>query len=163
MHDSSSKRKSNIKPQKKSKAKPQEKQKLNVKMLVIALFFIMLFVSYAVIFSGQQNSQSKNMVFEQDQEELRTYYGKVKDIEEVLSDVKITIKDASSNSENSTELIEDGMILETEGNFNCTFLDKNSNGKLDDDDEFIVYNVSSGDSIKLYLKSSNDKIAYYTF
>lgn len=163
MHDSSSKRKSNAKPKKKSKVKSQEKQKLNVKMLVIALFFIMLFVSYAVIFSGQQNSQSKNMVFEQDQDELRTYYGKVEDIEEDLSDIKITIRDASSKSENSTEFLEDGLILKTEGNFNCTFFDKNSNGKLDDNDEFIVYNVSSGDTIKLYLKSSDDKIAYYNF
>ncbi|MEE9151962.1 MAG: hypothetical protein V3U20_09055 [Thermoplasmata archaeon] len=134
-------------------------------MLAIALIFIMLFVSYAVIFAGQNEPQlSKNMVFWEINQEFDIYSGNVRNIEVVdLSDVNLTIRDSSSDSTNSTDFLEDGLVIETDGDFNCTFFDRNNNGKLDDDDDFIVHNASAGDWVKLYLKSTGKELAYYTF
>ncbi len=162
MGDSKTERKSQAKGRaKKSRTK---KEKMDVKVLAIALIFVMLFVSYVVIFTTQNSPPpSKNMVFSEDQEELGTWYGKVEDITYDLSDVKLEIKDSSSDSKNSTELLEDGLIMETDGNFNCTFYDKNGNGLLDEEDEFVVHNANNGDSIKLYLISTDEELAYYTF
>lgn len=164
MGGSKSKRKPKAKAKRSSKKTRGGKQKIEPKLLAIALIFIMLFVSYVVIFTTQESPRlSKNMVFSEDQEELGTWYGKVEDITDDLSDMKLEIKDLSSDSNNSTDFLEDGIVLETEGNFNCTFLDKNDNGKLDDEDEFIVHHASAGDWVKLYLKSTGKKLAYYTF
>lgn len=159
--------KSKRKPKTRSKRSPKKtqagKQKIEPKLVAIALIFIMLFVSYVVIFAGQNNQSSKNMVFSEDQEELGTWYGRVEDITEDLLDVKLKIKDSSSDSTNSIDFLEDGTVLETDGNFNCTFLDKNENGKLDEDDEFVVHHASSGDWIKLHLVSTGKEIAFYIF
>lgn len=162
--DSKTKRKSQAKGKAKSKKGRTEKQKIDIKMLAIILIIVMLFVSYAVIFAGQNEPQlSKNMVFYQDQEELGTWYGNVKNIARDLSDVKLTVHDSGSDTTNSTEVLEDGIVLETEGSFNCTFFDKNDNGKLDKDDEFVVHHASTGDWIKLHLKSTDKELARYTF
>jgi hypothetical protein len=164
MMDSKSKRKPENNKKGGSKRTQAEKQKIEPKLLAIALIFIMLFVSYVVIFAGQNNQSSKNMVFSEDQEELGTWYGKVEEISaKNLSDVKLKIKDSSADSSKSTDFLEDGTVLETEGNFNCTFFDKNKNGELDENDEFVVHNASSGDWIKLHLVSTGKEIAYYIF
>jgi hypothetical protein len=163
MGDSKTKRKSQAKGRaKKTRAK---KEKMDVKVLAIALIFVMLFVSYVVIFTTQNSPPpSKNMVFSEDQEELGTWYGKAEDIPtQDLSDVKLEIKDSSSDSTNVTELLEDGVVVETDGNFNCTFYDKNDNGNLDEEDEFVVHNANAEDSVKLYLISTDEELAYYTF
>ncbi len=162
----SSKNKQNSKRKAKPKVskKSASNQKIDAKMLAIVLVFILLFVSYVVIFAGQDDPNlPKNMVFSQDPEELDTYYGNVKDINEELSDIKVTIFDSNADSKNRTESLVDGTIIETQGNFNCTFFDKNSNGKLDSDDEFIVHNASIGDWVKIYKKSSDTEIAFYQF
>lgn len=160
----------NSKNERKSKAKGKakktraKKEKMDVKVLAIALILVMLFVSYVVIFTTQNTpSHSKNMVFSEDQEELGTWYGKVEDITHDLSNVKLEIKDSSSDSKNSTALLEDGSVIETDGNFNCTFYDKNDNGNIDEEDEFVVHNANNGDSVKLFLISTDEELAYYTF
>ena len=162
MGDPKTERKSQAKGRaKKTRVK---KEKMDVKVLAIALIFVMLFVSYVVIFTTQNSPPpSKNMVFSEDQEELGTWYGKVEDITHDLSDVKLEIKDSSSDSSNSTEPLEDGVVVETDGNFNCTFYDKNDNSLLDEEDEFVVHNANNGDSVKLYLISTDEELAYYTF
>lgn len=162
MGDSKTKRRSQAKGRaKKSRAK---KEKMDVKVLAIALIFVMLFVSYVVIFTTQNSPPpSKNMVFSEDQEELGTWYGKVEDLTHGLSDVKLEVKDSSSDSTNSTEPLEDGVTVETDGNFNCTFYDKNDNGNLDEEDEFVVHNANNGDSVKMFLISTDKELAYYTF
>jgi hypothetical protein len=154
--------KNNKKPdKKKSKA---DKSKTNAKMVAISIIFVMVFVSFAVFITSQEGTTlSKNMVFSQDAEESGTYYGNVRDVNIDLSNVKIKIKDSSSDSTNSTETLEDNLILETDGNFNCTFSDKNANGKLDSQDEFFVQNADDGDTIRLFLKTSNNELAFYTF
>ena len=161
MGDPKTKRKSQAKGRaKKTRAK---KEKMDVKVLAIALIFVMLFVSYVVIFTTQNSPPpSKNMVFNLE-EELNIRTGKVEDVTQDLSDVKLEIKDSSSDSTNSTEPLEDGVVVETDGNFNCTFYDKNDNGNLDDEDEFIVHNANNGDLIKLFLISTDEELAYYTF
>jgi hypothetical protein len=151
-------------PKSKTKKSPKDKQALNAKMLAIAIIFVMLFVSFAVIITTQEGSKlSKNMVFEQDSDEEGTYYGNVKDVNIDLSNVKMKIKDSSSKSENSTDPLTDKFILETEGNFNCTYFDRNSNGKLDPSDDFVVKNAFDGDVLRLTLKSSDTELAFYTF
>lgn len=151
-------------PKSKKKKSPKDKAALNAKMLAIAIIFVMLFVSFAVIITTQEGSKlSKHMVFEKDPEEEGTYYGNVRDVNIDLSNVKIKIKDSSSKSENSTDSLSDKLILETEGNFNCTYFDRNSNGKLDPSDEFVVRNAFDGDVIRLTYKSSDTEFAFYTF
>ena len=95
--------------------------------------------------------------------EFGTRYGNVEGITLDLSNVNLTIRDSSSKSTNSSDILEHGVVVETDGNFNCTFLDENSNGKLDEEDKFIVHNASAGDWVKLYLKSSGEEVAYYIF
>ncbi|UCG70312.1 MAG: hypothetical protein JSV09_04655 [Thermoplasmata archaeon] len=142
----------------------QEKQKMDPKLLAIALIFVMLFVSFAVIITTQEAPQSsKNMVFYQDRDVPSTRTGNVRDINVDLSNVRMEIKDESADSTNSTDTLKDGTVLETDGGFNCTFFDKNQNNKMDDEDEFIVHNVATGDWVKLYLGSSDDELAFYTF
>ena len=151
-------------PKSKKKKSPKDKQALNAKMLAIAIIFVMLFVSFAVIITTQEGTKlSKNMVFEKDPDEEGIYYGNVRDVNIDLSNVKMKIKDSSSKSENSTDSLTDKFILETEGNFNCTYFDRNSNGKLDSSDEFVVKGAFDGDVIRLTLKSSDTELAFYTF
>lgn len=163
MGNSKTNRKSQAKGRAKSKKTGAKKEKMDVKVLAIALIFVMLFVSYVVIFTTQNSpSPSKNMVFNLEEEpHIRT--GNVKDVTQDLSDVKLEIKDSSSDSTNSTEPLEDGVVVETDGNFNCTFYDKNDNSLLDEEDEFVVHNANNGDSVKLYLISTDEELAYYTF
>lgn len=155
------KKKDNKKPdKKKSKA---DKSKLNAKMVAISIIIVMVFVSFAVIITTQEGTNlSKYMTFSQDADEPGTYYGIYTDRNIDLSNVKIKITDSSTGSSNSTYPLKDKLILETEGNFNCTFFDKNANGKLDSADEFLVQNADDGDTIRLFL-SSNSEIAFYTF
>lgn len=163
MGNSKTDRKSQAKGRTKSKKTGAKKEKMDVKVLAIALIFVMLFVSYVVIFTTQNSpSPSKNMVFNLEEEpNIRT--GNVKDVTQDLSDVKLEVKDSSSDSSNSTEPLEDGVVVKTDGNFNCTFYDKNDNGLLDEEDEFLVQNAKNGDSVKLYLISTDEELAYYTF
>lgn len=164
MGSSKSKRKTNEKRKSKTKKSQPQKEKINAKMLAIALIFIMLFVSYVVIFSSpDKSSPSKNMVFREDKDEIGTWYGNVENIDENLSNINLSIKDISADSTNKTSVLEHGMIIETNGNFNCTFLDENDNGKLDKEDSFIVHNANAGDWIKVYKKTSDKAVAYYTF
>lgn len=164
MGDPKIEHKSQAKGRAKSKKAGAKKEKMDVKVLAIALIFVMLFVSYVVIFTTQNSPPpSRNMVFSEDQEELGTWYGQVEDITQDLSDVKLEIKDSSSDSTNSTEPLEDGVVVETDGDFNCTFYDKNDNSLLDEEDEFVVHNANNGDSVKLYLISTDEELAYYTF
>ncbi len=140
------------------------KQKSKVVLVVLALFIIFLFASYTVIFPNQNGFRlSKNMVFSQDPNIFDTYYGSVKDINENLSKVRLTLKDAGADATNATEVLEDGRVIETNGDFWCIFYDRNTNGMLDSNDEFVVHNVSSGDWIKIYLKSSDSELAFYQF
>ncbi len=133
-------------------------------MVAIALIFVMLFVSYVVIFTSHDTPPAqKNMVFSKNDEELGTWYGNVTDINVNLIDVRLTIHDSSSDSTNSTNVLVHGTILETLGNFNCTFFDWNSNGMLDSADEFRVHHASPGDQVNVYQKSTGEKVAYYTF
>lgn len=140
-----------------------KKQKLDAKLVAIALIFVMLFVSYVVIFSSQK-PQTKNMVFYAE-EERGTFTGSVKNLPEdlSLSNITLTIRDSSSKSTKSQNPLQHGVVLETNGDFNLTFFDKNSNGKLDDEDEFLVQKASIGDSVKLYLSDEDEEIAYYNF
>lgn len=163
MGDSRTERKSQAKGRAKSKKTGAKKEKMDVKVLAIALIFVMLFVSYVVIFTTQTSPpSSKNMVFNLEEEpNIRT--GKVEDVTQDLSDVKLEVKDSSSDSTNTTEPLEDGVVVETDGNFNCTFYDKNDNGNLDEEDEFVVHNAKNGDSVKLFLISTDEELAYYTF
>jgi hypothetical protein len=163
---SSSKRKHKIEENGKSKRKKptEKKQKMDAKVLAIALIFIMLFVSYVVIFAGQNDEpRSKNMVFYRDPEIQDKYTGNVNDINEDLSNIKMTVKDASSGSTNTTEHVIDGIVLQTDGNFICTYFDKNGNNKLDSEDEFVVNNAAANDRIEISLKSGGGELAYYTF
>ncbi len=149
----------------KSKAggSPSQKQKINSKAFAIALIFVMLFVSYVVIFSSQNDPpSSKNMVFNLEEED-GTRSGYVEGISILLSDINMTIKDSSSGSTIGTDVFEHGVVVETFGGFNCTFLDKNSNGMLDEGDDFIVYNAYPGDLVELFQKSTDEKVAFYTF
>jgi hypothetical protein len=152
-------------PKTKKKKSPKDKAAFNAKMLAIAIIFVMLFVSFAVIITTQEGSKlSKDMVFEQDPDEEGTYYGSVKNVNIDLSNVKMKIKDKSANSENSTTSLTDKTVLETpQGNFNITYFDRNSNGKLDAADDFLVKNAFHGDVVRLTLKSSNTELAFYTF
>lgn len=164
MVGSKGKSKSKAKAREGAKQTHSKKQKIDAKMLAIALIFVLLFVSFAVIITTQEASQqSKNMVFYQDQDVPSTRTGNVRDINVDLSNVRLEIKDASTKSTNSTDTLEDGTVLETDGGFNCTFFDKNKNDKLDHEDEFLVHNASTGDWVKLYLGSSDDELAFYTF
>lgn len=163
---SSSKRKHKIEEKGKSKRKrpAEKKQAIDAKMLAVALIFIMLFVSYVVIFAGQNDEpKSKNMVFYRDPDIQDKYTGSVNNINEDLSNIKMTLRDASSDSTNTTEDIRDGTVLETDGNFICTYYDKNNNNKLDSEDEFVVNNAAANDRIEISLKSSGSDLAYYTF
>jgi hypothetical protein len=147
-----------------SRSKPQKKEKMNAKMFAIALIFVMLFVSYVVIFSGsdQVQTQSKDMVFSQ-VGVTDTYLGNVKTVNIDLSEINLTIRDANADSTNSNENLTDETTIDTQGNFNCTYHDTNQNGKLDKADEFEVHNASSGDKITITLKSSGKELAYYIF
>jgi hypothetical protein len=140
-------------------------KKFDAKLIAIALIFAMLFVSYVVIFSSQEPARSsKNMAFYEVDKEQGIFTGNVRNIDDPdISTVNLTIKDSSSDSVNSTEDLETGLILDTEGDFNCSFFDKNGNEKLDEEDEFKVYNASTGDKIELRLEDSEELIAYYTF
>jgi hypothetical protein len=163
---SNSKRKHKTKDEGKSKRKKsaEKKQGIDAKMLAVVLIFIMLFVSYVVIFAGQNDEpKSKNMVFFRDPDIQDKYTGHVNDINEDLSNIKITLKDASSDSTNTTEDVRNGTVLETDGNFICTYYDKNNNNKLDSGDEFVVNNAAANDRIEISLKSSGSELAYYTF
>ncbi len=163
---SSSKRKNKMKEEGKSKRKrpAEKKQAIDAKMLAVVLIFIMLFVSYVVIFAGQNDEpKSKNMVFYRDPEIQDKYTGRVNNINEDLSNIKMTIRDASSDSTNTTEDIRNGTVLETDGNFICTYFDKNNNNKLDSEDEFVVNNAAADDRIEISLLSSGSELAYYAF
>jgi len=144
--------------------KKKDRSAMNAKMLAISIIFVMLFVSFAVIITTQEGTKlSKDMVFNKDPEEAGTYYGKVKNINIALSRVKMKIKDSSSESTNTTEDLKNNLILETEGNFNCTYYDRNSNNQLDSADEFEVHNAAEGDYVRLHFKSSNTELAFYIF
>jgi hypothetical protein len=163
---SSSKR--NNKKEEKGKSKrrkpTEKKQTIDAKMIAVVLIFIMLFVSYVVIFAGQNDEpKSKNMVFFRDSEIQDKYTGNVKDINEDLSDIKMTVRDASSDSTNTTEDVKDGIVMLTDGNFICTYFDKNNNNKLDSEDEFVVNNADADDRIEISIKSSGRELAFYTF
>lgn len=142
----------------------QKKEKTNVKMIVIAIIFVMIFVSFAVIITTQEGTKlSKNMVFSQDNEEPGKYYGNVREVNVDLSFVRLKIKDASSSSTNETTNLANELKLDTEGNFTVTYFDKNSNGKLDPPDQFVVTDANEGDKITISYKSSDSVIAFYTF
>jgi hypothetical protein len=148
----------------KSKRPTDKKQSIDAKMLAVVLIFIMLFVSYVVIFAGQnEEPKSKNMVFYRDSEIQDKYTGNVNDVNEELSNIQMTVKDASSDSTNTTEDVKDGIVLQTDGDFICTYYDKNSNNKLDSEDEFVVNNAAADDRIEISLKSSESELAFYTF
>jgi hypothetical protein len=152
-------------PKKAEKKKSSsDKSKTNMKMIAISIIIVMVFVSFAVIITTQEGTNlSRNMVFSQDNDEPGTYYGNYQDRTIDLSNVKMQITDSSAKSTNSTSDLKDGLILDTDGNFNCTFFDKNNNGKLDPQDEFFIQNADDGDTIRLFLKSSDSEIAFYTF
>jgi hypothetical protein len=139
-------------------------KKFDAKLLAIAVIFAMLFVSYVVVFTSQTPTiPSKNMEFYNVDLERGIYTGNVKNIDYSLSDINLTIRDSSSDNKNSTQNLTTGYILETEGNFNCTFFDTNGNGRLDEDDEFKVYNAFTDDRIEIRLKDTEELVAYYTF
>jgi hypothetical protein len=148
----------------KKKTSKKDKSAINAKMLAISIIFVMLFVSFAVIITTQEGTRlSRKMTFRKDPNENGTYYGNVKDINIDLSNVKIKVKDSSSDSTNTTDILTNNLIIETQGNFNCTYFDKNLNDRLDPADEFVVHNAADGDLVKLYLISSNTELAFYTF
>jgi hypothetical protein len=156
-------RKSETAKSKRKGTKPA-KEKINAKMLAIAIIFVMLFVSFAVIITTQDASpDSKNMVFFQDNDIKGTYTGNVRGVNIDLASVKMIIRDDSSDISNSTTNLVDGTILTTKGNFSCTYYDKNENGKLDSNDEFFVENADEGDWIRITLKTSDTKLAFYRF
>ncbi len=148
----------------KAKRPHGSKKKFDAKLIAIALIFAMLFVSYVVIFTSQEPSPpSRKMVFNEVDQGQGIYTGNVRNIDHGLSDVNLTIKDSSSHSVNSTDELGVEVVLETEGDFNCTFSDKNGNGRLDYGDEFLVHNAFSGDRVELRLNETDELIAYYTF
>jgi hypothetical protein len=142
----------------------KKKESYNAKMIVIAIIFVMIFVSFAVIITTQEGDQySKNMVFNQDNENLGRYYGNIREDSYDFSFIKLKIKDESSSSTNETTNLEDGTFLDTEGNFTLSYSDSNSNGKLDPADEFVVENANEGDKVTITFKSSDSVIAFYIF
>jgi hypothetical protein len=142
----------------------KKKESYNAKMIVIAIIFVMIFVSFAVIITTQEGTDlSKNMVFSQDNEEPGRYYGNVRDVNVDLSFIKLKIKEDSSSISNETNNLVHETTLDTEGNFTCTYFDRNSNGKLDPSDEFEVENADEGDKITISYKSSDSVIAFYIF
>lgn len=154
-----------IMPKKPKKVKSNKgKEKSNAKMIAIAIIFVMIFVSFAVIITTQEGTKlSKNMVFSQDNEEPGKYYGNVKGVNIDLSYVRLKIKDSSTSGSNVTTDLEHGTELDVKGNLTCTYFDRNSNGKLDPLDEFVVQNADEGDKVTISYKSSNSIIAFYTF
>jgi hypothetical protein len=151
------------KSQPKSKAKPEPRQ-FNTQMVAIALIFVLLIVSYVVIFaSPTQEDKSKNMTFAQDNENEDRRIGNVEDIEYDLSELYLTIRDASSGQKEIINDVVHGSKAETPGGFNVTFLDENGDDRLTSSDTFIVYNAHGGDELKIYLSESNELVAFYTF
>ncbi len=67
----------------------KKKDSYNAKMIVIAIIFVMIFVSFAVIITTQEGTElSKKMVFSQDNDEPGRYYGNVRDVNVDLSFIK---------------------------------------------------------------------------
>jgi hypothetical protein len=154
-----SKRKSHTK----SKKKRGPKQ-FNSQMVAIALMFVLLIVSYVVIFSGPNTPEnSKNMVFSEDNENPDIRIGNVEDLSYELSDVYLSIKDAGTGTKDTIDVLEQGSVAETLSGFNCTFFDENDDDKLTSKDKFVVYNAEKGDEIKIYLIDSNEVVAFYIF
>ncbi|UCF07487.1 MAG: hypothetical protein JSW28_07505 [Thermoplasmata archaeon] len=150
--------------QSKSKKTQKSGQKVNTQMIAVALIFVLLFVSYVVIFSSPDNpSESKNMEFSLENEQENTRTGHVKGITYNLTEIDLKIMDASAGSEVVADTFENGTTLEAFGGLNCTFSDENGNGRLDAEDRFVVRNASRGDWVKLFLKGTDDVVAFYTF
>ena len=157
---SKSRRTSQAKPKRAQETKP----KGNRQMLALAIIFVMLIVSYVVIFaSPNEPVKSENMTFSQDQEDLTVYHGHVDGISHDLSEVYVTIYDAGTDTRDTITDLAHMAKAETPGGFNCTFYDENGDGMLSSDDEFVVHNTASGDWIKVYLKETNTVVASYTF
>lgn len=151
------------KSQPKSKAKPEPRQ-FNTQMVAIALIFVLLIVSYVVIFaSPTPEENSKNMTFAQDNEDQDRRIGNVEDIDYNLSELYVTIRDAGSGQKESINDLEHGSEAETLSGFNVTFLDENGDDRLTSTDSFIVYNANRGDELKIYVSESNKLVAFYTF
>ncbi len=149
--------------QTKSKRKKEPRQ-FNSKMVAIALMFVLLIVSYVVIFSSpNEPKNSKNMTFSEDNEDPDMRTGKVDDISYDLSEVYLTIKDAGTGSKKIINVLVDGADAETLSGFNCTFFDENDDGMLTSKDKFVVYNADRGDELKIYLIDTNELVAFYTF
>ena len=154
-----SKRKSQIK----SKSK-QEPRQFNTQMVAIALIFVLLIVSYVVIFaSPNPPDSSKNMTFSEDNEDPDRHIGKVEDISYNLSQIYLSIKDGGTGTRNTIDVLEHGAETETFGGFNCTFFDENDDGMLTSKDRFVVYNANRGDELKIFLIETDEVVAFYTF
>lgn len=133
-------------------------------MLALAIIFVMLIVSYVVIFASPNDpANSENMTFSQDPDNSDIRYGKVEGISHDLSDVYITILDAGTNTRDSINPLAHEAEAETLGGFNCTFYDRDGDGQLSSADEFVVHNTARGDWIKVYLMDTNEVVASYTF
>ena len=151
------------KSQTKSKRKKEPGQ-FNSQMVAIALMFVLLIVSYVVIFaSPNEPENSKNMTFSEDNDNPDIRIGKVEDISYDLSEVYLSIKDAGTGTKKTIDVLEHEADAETPGGFNCTFFDENGDGKLTSKDKFVVYNADKRDEIKIYLIDSDEVVAFYTF
>lgn len=151
------------KSQPKSKRK-KEPGKLNSQMVAIALMFVLLIVSYVVIFaSPNEPENSKNMTFSEDNDNPDLHTGKVEDISYGLSEVYLRIKDGGTGTEGTIDDLEDGADVETFGGFNVTFFDEDDDGNLTSKDMFIVYNPDRGDKLSIYLIETDEVVAFYTF
>ena len=151
------------KSQPRSKPKP-EPRRFNTQMVAIALIFVLLIVSYVVIFaSPNPEDTSKNMTFSEDNEVQDKHTGKVEDISYDLSEIYLTITDEGSGDVETIDELEDGSEAETQDGFNVTFFDENDDGKLTSTDRFVVYNADGGDALKVYLIDTDEVVAFYTF
>ena len=154
-----SKRKSDAKSKKR-----KEPRQFNSQMVAIALMFVLLIVSYVVIFaSPNEPENSKNMTFSEDNDNPDKRIGKVEDISYDLSEVYLSIKDAGTGTKKTIDVLEHEADAETLGGFNCTFFDENGDGKLTSKDKFVVYNADRGDELKIYDTATDDVVAFYTF
>lgn len=151
------------KSQTKSKRKKDARQ-FNSQMVAIALMFVLLIVSYVVIFaSPNEPENSKNMTFSEDNEYPDKHTGKVEDISYDLSEVYLIIKDGGTGTEGTIDVLEHEAAVETFGGFNVTFFDENDDGNLTSKDRFIVYNPDRGDKLSIYIIETDEEVAFYTF
>jgi hypothetical protein len=138
-------------------------KKLHIGLIVtICILISISVIIYALFFREESKPEIINLrfdliTFKEDSNEAGTYLGTViADTNMEVSDIVMLLIDISLERDNRSNsmYLQDGRTLEVlDSNdtfdLNCTYFDKNKNNILDKNDEFILKNVESGDSIRL--------------